>query len=186
MQIIKSLSDALPLCPNSVIQIRSPSKWGINSSGSFSINSNLPLWNLLFNLSREEAVCGAYLLTNLYYATLQFPSMKSSLFALFTSCGYPTHATPDGKMMATTLHLPPAKKNKLLSGKDAQTAWAHTAEYEIDSPTVWDILDQICKDTDLYMYFKQHKSNRDSRGAHHAIHSRWLGPNHVNTTASGA
>ena len=47
-------------------------------------------------------------------------------------------------------------------------------------------MDQISKDTDLYPYIKQHKSKRDNRGAFHAIHSRWLGPNHVNVTASGA
>ena len=51
---------------------------------------------------------------------------------------------------------------------------------------VYDILDQICKDTDLYPYVKQHKSKRDSKGAFYAIHSRWLGPNHVNATASQA
>ena len=48
------------------------------------------------------------------------------------------------------------------------------------------ILDQICKDTDLYPYVKQHKSKRDGRGAFYAIHSRWLGSNHVNATASEA
>ena len=48
------------------------------------------------------------------------------------------------------------------------------------------MLDQICKDTDLYPYVKQHKSKRDSKEAFYAIHSRWLGPNHVNMTASKA
>ena len=51
---------------------------------------------------------------------------------------------------------------------------------------VYDILDQICKDTDLYPYIKQHKSKREGIGAFYAIHSRWLGPNHVNATASEA
>ena len=45
-------------------------------------------------------------------------------------------------------------------------------------------MDQICKDTDLYMYVKQHKYSSDDKGAFYAIHSRWLGSNHVNTTAS--
>ena len=49
---------------------------------------------------------------------------------------------------------------------------------------VYDVLDQICKDTDLYPYVKQHKSKRDVREAFYAIHSRWLGPNHVNMIAS--
>ena len=62
----------------------------------------------------------------------------------------------------------------------------HTPEYEIDNRTVYDVLDQIFKDTDLYPYVKQHKSERDDRGAFFAIHSRWLGLNHVNATASEA
>ena len=35
----------------------------------------------------------------------------------------------------------------------------------------------------LYPYVKQHKLKRDSREAFYAIHSRWLGPNQVNTMA---
>ena len=59
-------------------------------------------------------------------------------------------------------------------------------EYKIDNRTVYYIIDQICKDTDLYPYVKQHKSKRDGREAFYAIHSRWLGLNHVNATASEA
>ena len=62
----------------------------------------------------------------------------------------------------------------------------HMAEYEIDKRSVYDILDQICKDKDIYPYVKQHMSKRDRRGAYYAIYSRWLGPNHVNATASEA
>ena len=51
---------------------------------------------------------------------------------------------------------------------------------------VYDLLDKICIDTDLYPYVKQHKSKRDGRGAFYAIHSRWLGPNHINVRASEA
>ena len=58
------------------------------------------------------------------------------------------------------------------------------AQYKIDNRTFYDILDQICKDSDLYSYVKQHKSQRDDKGAFYAIYSRWLGPNHVSTTAS--
>ena len=83
--ILKSSSDTLPFCSNSIIQIWSPSKFEIHSSGSLSIKSNLLLWNLLLNLSRYDAVCRAYLLTSLSYDTSQFPSRKSSLFAFFTS-----------------------------------------------------------------------------------------------------
>ena len=102
-----------------------------------------------------------------------------------TNGDYPMYATPDDKMIAKMLHLP-LSKNKLLLESSANKVQYHTAEYVIDNRMVYDILDQICKDTDLYLYVKQHKSKRDSRGAFYAIHSRWLGPNHVNTTASEA
>ena len=88
-------------------------------------------------------------------------------------------------MIARMLYLPP-DKSRLLSKKDAQTALALMAEYKIDNQMVYDILDQICKDTELYPYVKQHESKRDGRGAFYAIHSRWLGQNHVNATASEA
>ena len=55
-------------------------------------------------------------------------------------------------------------------------------EYKIDNRSVYDILDQIYKEIDLYPYVKQQKSNRDGKGAFYVIHSRWLGPNHVNMT----
>ena len=82
------------------------------------------------------------------------------------------------------LHLPP-DKNKLLKG-DAQSARAHTAEYDIVNRNVYGILDQICKDAHLYPYVKQYKSKRDGRRASYAILSRWLSLNHVNVTASEA
>ena len=85
MWIIKSLSDMLTFWLNSFIQILSPSKWEIHLLRSLSINFYLLLWNSLFNLSRDEAVCRAYILTSLSHATLQFPSRKSSLFAFFTN-----------------------------------------------------------------------------------------------------
>ena len=47
-------------------------------------------------------------------------------------------------------------------------------------------MDQPCEDTDLYPHIKNHKFKKDGRGAFYAIHSKWLGPNHVNTTASEA
>ena len=95
---------------------------------------------------------------------------------------YPKYATPDDEMIARMLHLPP-DKNKLLQEQDSQTAKACTAEYKIDNRSVNYILDQNCKDTDLYPHNKQHKSKRNSRGTFYAIHSRWLGLNHVNLTA---
>ena len=56
-------------------------------------------------------------------------------------------------------------------------------ECEIDKRTTYDILDQICKATDLHPYVKQYMFKMDGRGAFYAIHSRWLGLNHVNATA---
>ena len=92
-------------------------------------------------------------------------------------------ATPDDERITRMLHLPP-KKNELISEHDIQSVKMHTAEYEIETRSVYDILDQICKDTNLYLYVKEHKSKRNSRGAFYAIHSKWFGPNHVNATAS--
>ena len=74
----------------------------------------------------------------------------------------------------------------LLHETDAQTVYMYMQEYETDNRTVYDILDQICKDTDLYLFVKQHKSKRNCRGAFYAIHSRWLGLDHVNAKASDA
>ena len=51
-------------------------------------------------------------------------------------------------MIAKMLHLS-QEKNKILLESDVQSTKAHTAEYKIDNRTVNDILDQICKDTDL-------------------------------------
>ena len=83
------------------------------------------------------------------------------------------------------LHLP-LDNNKLHNEQSVQTVKEHTAEYMIDNRTVYDILDQICKDTDFYPYVKQHESKRDCRGAFYAIYSRWLDLNQVHMTASEA
>ena len=71
-------------------------------------------------------------------------------------------------------------KTKLHNEKSAQSVKEYVAEYKIDIGNVYDILDQICKDTHLYPYVKQHKSKKDGRGAFYAIHFRWLSSNHVN------
>ena len=75
-------------------------------------------------------------------------------------------------------------KNKVLLDSDVQSTKAHMAEYKIDSRSVYDILDQICKDSNLYPCVKQHKSKRDSQEANYAIHSRWMGPNPATATKS--
>ena len=98
---------------------------------------------------------------------------------------YPMYATPDNEMITRMLHLP-SDKNKVHNEQSAQLVTQHTTEYKIDNMTVYDIQDEICKDTDLYPYVKQHKSKRDEGGVFHSIHSRWLGPNHANATASEA
>ena len=79
--------------------------------------------------------------------------------------------TPDDKMIARMLHLPPGK-NKLHNEQSAQSLIEHTAEYKKYNRSVYDVLDQICKVTDLYPYVKQHKSKSDDREAYYAIHSR--------------
>ena len=66
---------------------------------------------------------------------------------------YPKYATHDNEIISRMLHLYPGK-NKLLQEQDAQLAKASTAEYEIENNSVYDILDQICKDTDFYPYVK--------------------------------
>ena len=63
----------------------SPSKFEIHSSGSFLVDSNLLLWNLLFSFNSDKALCRKFLLTSLFHAILQFPLGKSILFAFLTN-----------------------------------------------------------------------------------------------------
>ena len=84
-------------------------------------------------------------------------------------------------MIARMLRIPP-DKNRLhdeQSEKNVQQSTRQTTE-------VSNILDHICNDTDLHPYVKQHRSKKNGKGALYAIHSRWLGLNHVNTAASEA
>ena len=73
---------------------------------------------------------------------------------------YSKYVSPDDKMIAMMLHQPP-DKSKLHNKQSVQSVIKHTAVYEIDNRSVYDILDQICKDTDLYLYVKQHTPKRD-------------------------
>ena len=68
--------------------------------------------------------------------------------------------------------------------QSTQTVTEHTAENGIDNR--YDILDQICKDTELYPRVKHHESKRDGQGAYYAIYLRWLGWNQVHATATEA
>ena len=56
--------------------------------------------------------------------------------------------TPDDKMIARMLQLPP-DRNKLHNEQSPQSVTEHIAEYRIDNRNICDILDQISKDTDL-------------------------------------
>ena len=58
-------------------------------------------------------------------------------------------------MIIKILKLPPDKNRHRKE---------HTAEYKINN----NIFNQICKDTDLYSYIKQHKSKKDDKGTFHA------------------
>ena len=84
---------------------------------------------------------------------------------------YPKYVTPDNYMIFRILHLPP-DKDKLNNEQSTQSVKEHTAEYEIDNTSVYNILDQIFKDTDLYPYVKQQKSKMNGQEAFNAIHSR--------------
>ena len=53
-------------------------------------------------------------------------------------------------MIDRMLH-PPLDKNKLLLKHNVHTVKEHMAEYKIDSRSVYVILDQICKNADLYV-----------------------------------
>ena len=105
-------------------------------------------------------------------ATLAYVIKKA--ITILTYGDYPKYVIPDNKMIAMMLHLP-QDKNKLQNEQSAQSVKEHMAEHEvINNRHVYNILDQIYKDTDLYQYDNQHKSKRDERGAFYAIHSRWL------------
>ena len=86
---------------------------------------------------------------------------------------YPKSATHEDEMIARILYLM-QEKNWLQNEQSAESVKEHMTEYKTENKSVNDILDQICKDTDLCPYVKQHKPKRDGRGAFYAIYSRWL------------
>ena len=77
---------------------------------------------------------------------------------------YPSYATTDDKTVTRLLHLL-SNNNKVHNEQSALSVRGLMPEYKIDNRTVYDILDQICKNIYLYPYVKQHKSKRDGRGA---------------------
>ena len=89
--------------------------------------------------------------------------MKRKTIRAQTYGDYLLNATPDNEMITR-----PLDKNKLLLETSADRVNNCTAEYIIDNRMVYDVLDQICKDTDLCSYIKQHESARYGRGAFYA------------------
>ena len=77
---------------------------------------------------------------------------------------YTKYASPDDEMIARMVHLP-LEQNKLQNEKSAHWVKEWTAEYKINNRSIHDILDQICKDTDLYPYVKQ-QSPRELEDGH--------------------
>ena len=140
--------------------------------------NNADMVETLESIEENHRSCCGVIRTSLAYII-----WKNILVQIFDD--YPKYMTPDDEMIARMLQLLP-DKNILQNKQSAQSVIEHTAEYEIDNRSVYNILDQICKDTDLYPHFNQHKSNRDGRGMFYAIHFRWFGPNHVTATASQA
>ena len=65
--------------------------------------------------------------------------------------------TPDDEMITRMLHLP-TDKNMFHHERSAQSIKEHTAEYKKNNRSVYDILDQICKDINLYPFIEQQKS----------------------------
>ena len=76
---------------------------------------------------------------------------------------YSKYATLDNKMIAMALHLS-LDKNKLNNKKVLSQSRNIWPEYEIKNRSVYEILDKICKDTNLYPYVKQNKFKWDERG----------------------
>ena len=115
-----------------------------------------------------------------FKASLAYVTRKTITFQTYGD--YPTYATPDDEMIARMLNLPP-NKNKHLLEISADRVKDHTAEYIIGNRMVYvtSVRIQICIHTSTNT-----SPQEMEEGYFYAIHSRWLGPNHVNSTASKA
>ena len=80
----------------------------------------------------------------------------------------------------------PMEQNRFSTESMTSSRKYKTTAYKIDNGMLHDVLDQIYNDPDPYPYVKQLKSKHDGRRAFYVIHTRWLGPNHVNVKASEA
>ena len=63
------------------------------------------------------------------------------------------------------LHLPP-DKSRLLMDRGTRSVKEFTAKYVVDNRTIYNILNQICKDKDLYPCVKKHTSPQETAEGH--------------------
>ena len=70
-------------------------------------------------------------------APLEYIMRKTAIVQTYSD--YPTYTTPNDEMIPMMLHILP-EKNRLPSEQDAQSIRVHTAEYEIDNTSVYNIL----------------------------------------------
>ena len=78
--------------------------------------------------------------------------------------------TPENEMIARMPHQDNA-------GADLPT-------YIHDRSKVWQTMAEICRDDKCWTYVKPFQRSRDGRGAFQALHTHYLGANHVNNMAS--
>jgi hypothetical protein len=78
--------------------------------------------------------------------------------------------TPENEMIARMPHLDPA--GELLP------TFIH------DRSKVWQTISEVCRDDKCWTYVKPFQRSRDGRGAYQALHTHYLGANHVNNMAS--
>ena len=80
--------------------------------------------------------------------------------------------TPENEMIARMPH------------QDAQGDDLPT--YIHDRSKVWQTMSEVCRDDKCWTYVKPFQRSRDGRGAFQALHTHYLGANHVNNMASVA
>jgi hypothetical protein len=80
--------------------------------------------------------------------------------------------TPENEMIARMPHQDP-------QGVDLPT-------YIHDRSKVWQTMSVICRDDKCWTYVKPFQRSRDGRGAFQALHTHYLGANHVNNMANVA
>ena len=80
--------------------------------------------------------------------------------------------TPENEMIARMPHQD-------AQGEDLPT-------YIHDRSKVWQTMSEVCRDDKCWTYVKPFQRSRDGRGAFQALHTHYLGANHVNNMASVA